>query len=336
MLRNLRFAAVALACAAPCVTAAQAATVPASADRLFEFQSSLWVNLHHFLYASARARRGLDTSRTAIRLAMRDTAGYGKLSATMRRGWDDALAYYDREFAQKDILFDSALVAITDKLSAAGAAPSLARAGIDSTLRRILESAAPAYRANWWPRHDASNQRWIAALKPLLAAHGVAAAQFEARVFRAAWPDSPRVDVCAYTNWAGAYTTGGPAGAGRNRAAIHVSSIDPADLGTPAFESVFHEVLHTMDDSLFSVLRGAFRAAGTRFPRDPTHGFIFYTAGAVAKQAYPSYTPMAEAGGIWSRGDFPRMLPLLRAHWQSYLDGTITMEEALHRIAAGW
>jgi hypothetical protein len=92
-----------------------------------------------------------------------------------------------------------------------------------------------------------------------------------------------------------------------------------------------------MDDSLFRVLQTSFRASGKRWPRDPTHAFIFYTAGEITRRQFPEHVPFAEAVGMWTRNaDFARMLPLLRAHGQPYLDGKSTLEEALRKIAEGW
>jgi hypothetical protein len=45
--------------------------------------------------------------------------------------------------------------------------------------------------------------------------------------------------------------------------------------------------------------------------------------------------PFAESGGLWTRSrDLGAMYPLLQRHWQLWLDGQITREEALRRIAA--
>ena len=69
--------------------------------------------------------------------------------------------------------------------------------------------------------------------------------------------------------------------------------------------------------------------------RNPTHPFIFYTAGEVTRRLYPGHVPYAEAGGLWARSrDFGSMLPLLHHHWQPWLDGTTSLDEALRRIAA--
>jgi hypothetical protein len=98
---------------------------------------------------------------------------------------------------------------------------------------------------------------------------------------------------------------------------------------------LFHEVSHTMDRVLFERFREAARAQGKRMPRSPTHPFIFYTAGEITRRLYPGHVPYAEAGGLWDRSrDFGPMRPLLQRHWQPWIDGRITLGEALRRIAS--
>jgi hypothetical protein len=137
-----------------------------------------------------------------------------------------------------------------------------------------------------------------------------------------------RVDVTAYANWAGAYTTTDPTH-------ITVSSEDPGNQNDQALEIVFHEVLHTMDDTLASALNAGFRARGKIPPRDPTHAFIFYTAGAETQRMIPAHVPYAEKNGLWERvPDFRRALPVLRRGWQPYLDGKITFADAIELCVA--
>src|SRR3954471_4928285 len=90
-----------------CTTPAQTSARPSRDRALFVMQSNFWVNLHHFLYVTARARRGLDAMRPAVTAALADTAGFGALPASRRAEWDAALDYYTRMLAERDILFDS-------------------------------------------------------------------------------------------------------------------------------------------------------------------------------------------------------------------------------------
>ena len=56
-------------------------------------------------------------------------------------------------------------------------------------------------------------------------------------------------------------------------------------------------------------------------PPDLTHAIIFYSAGEVTRDQVPGYQPYAERLGIWSRGIYPTLLPLLRVHWQPWIEG---------------
>lgn len=324
----VRTAAVLVLVAASSPVNAQTNPAP-SASRLFEMQSNFWVNLHHFLYARARASRGLDATRPSVTSALSDTAGIGRLGADVRRAFDESLDYYARTLADRDILFDSAFVFGNMRLSNARGDALPPDAGLDALHGRVLRQAAPAYRAVWWARHDSANRAWISAVRPLLAQHGDSAMAWLARVFDTRLPNAAvRVDVSAYANWAGAYTTDDPDH-------ITIASLNPDNHGTAAFEMLFHEVLHTMDDRLFEQFRAAAAAQGKRMPRNPTHSMIFYSAGEITRRLYPGHVPYAEAGGLWARSrDMGPMLPLLQRHWRPWLDGEIPLADALRRIAS--
>jgi len=298
---------------------------------LFTFHSNFWLNLHHFLYATARAQEGLDVTRWVSASALADTAGFGALSMSDQTAWRAAVAYYESTLARRDVLFDAKMVTINNHLARLDAAPTIRSSGLDPSLVAVLERAAPVYRRLWWSRHDAANHAWEARLRPLLALYGDSVATEESRAFREPWSKAPlRVDMTVYANWAGAYTTTDPPH-------ITVSSEDPGNQDDQGLEILFHEVLHTMDDTLASALSAAFRAQGKMLPRDPTHVFIFYTAGAMSQRMIPGHVPYAEKNGLWDRvADFRRALPVLQSSWQPYLDGKITFAEAVQRYAASF
>ena len=301
--------------------------VVATSPGLFEYHSAFWVNLHHLLYEQARARLGLDTTRAIVRAAAADTGDIDRLTPDERRAWDAALRYYAEHLAARDVL-ERDMAALKAALGDRENAPTLAGAPIDDSLRLILEHAAPAYRAIWWPRHDGGNRAWVAAIAPLVAAHGASMARRLARIFASPWDEFLiRVDASAYANWAGAYTTNHP-----DR--ITVATRDPDYTGLSGVEMVFHETLHTMDDSVRAALQAAAARHGKRLPRDLTHAVVFFTAGEVARREVPGYEPYAGRLGIWSRGAYPTYLPILRAHWLPWIDGHTTFTAAVDGIAA--
>lgn len=299
----------------------------AGRPQLFAFHSAFWVNLHHFLYATARARLGLDVGRSATVTALADTAGFGALPAADRAAWEGAVTFYDSSLARRDALFDHGMVAINNALASAESSPGLASVAVDRSLRTALERAAPVYRRLWWPRHDAANRQWIDRMTALLARHGDSMAKAEARLFRQPWSTGIRADASAYANWAGAYTTNEPSH-------ITIATIADANQDDQGLEILFHEVLHTMDDTLSAALVAAFRVGEKALPRDPTHPFIFFTAGVLTQRAMAAHVPYAEKNGLWVRAaDFAHALPLLQRDWLPYLDGEITLEEAVARYA---
>src|SRR4051812_30548819 len=69
---------------------------------LFAFHSNFWLNLHHFLYVSARAQKGLDATRAAVASVLSDTTGLGALPVSDQNEWRSALAYYGSALANRD------------------------------------------------------------------------------------------------------------------------------------------------------------------------------------------------------------------------------------------
>jgi hypothetical protein len=300
---------------------------PVHASRLFRFHSDFWLNLHHTLHAQARARLGApDTRRAAIAAAAADTAALATLPRDERRGWDQALAAYGRGVASRDLLFNRGLEAVKNRLSLLGAAEPGSDPALPPTVAAALEAAAPAYRRGWWPAHDAANRRWVAALEPLLRGHEDALAPRLAAALGASWPADPiRVDVSAYANWAGAYTTLEPTH-------VVISSTAPGNAGPLALETVFHEAGHALVHDLRDAIAAEARAAGAEPPERLWHSVLFYTAGELVRGRLPDLVPYAEAFGLWERGDGPRELEALREEWQPWLDGNGSFRGAVRRV----
>lgn len=293
----------------------------------FALHSAFRPNLHHFLYALSRARKGLDSARPAITMTLSDAGDLGRLSAEERAGWDRALAHYATEVAPRDAVFDELLVEAKGRLVACPEDRPVDPCGLPVALAQALEDAAPAYRRRWWPAHDRANREWIATVTPLVTAQGEAMKRALARAFAFEWPEAPvRVDVVAYANWAGAYTT-------REPSHVTVSSRAPNGGGTLAFESLFHEVMHTLDDGLSTALGDAARAQNTR-TRGLAHTMVFYTVGELTRRLFPGHTPYAEVAGLWKQNPMARALPTLRTHWQPFLDGRPGFEEAVRAVVA--
>jgi hypothetical protein len=297
--------------------------------KLFEFHNAFWINLHHVLYVQARARLNTpDSRRRAVAGVSAEFAEESKLVPEERRNWDAALDYYERELAPLDLIFDERLVALTNRIAAQESAPTLQSSGLDSALVRALESAAPAYRSLWWPRHERANRAWVAMINPLLEKYGASLAEQVTKAYQTSWPAKPfRVDVCAYANWAGAYTVD-------DSARITLSSLDEGNGGTQGLEALFHESLHVLETNVVAELGRQAKAQGKELPRFLSHALIFYMAGEITRRTVAGHKPYAVTHDLWSGEPWSKYWLVLQTYWQPYLDGKTSFAEALRQVVA--
>ncbi|HJR43221.1 MAG TPA: hypothetical protein VJ812_14105 [Gemmatimonadaceae bacterium] len=290
----------------------------------FEFHSAMWMNLHHFLHALSTVRTGGPNQRAAIARASSDTAGFGALPAELRAGWEGALAYYDTAMAPHDLLFDGRMYRIKRELARVGNAPTVRGSTLDSAHGAALEAAAPAYRALWWPRHDRANRDWLRDMAPVLERYEDTVATQVLRAYRTTWVPV-RVDVSAYANWAGAYATEDP---------THVvfASLIEASRGSQGLESLFHEAMHGLEDSIVTSLERAARARRQEVPSRLSHAVLFFTAGEIVRRTVPDHTPYAERYGLWERGGWAAYRAALVEGWKPYLDGQSELDAAMDRV----
>src|SRR2546429_5270309 len=89
-----------------------------------------------------------------------------------------------------------------------------------------------------WGGPEQTSRRWILQVAPLVREQGVGLSERLADIYQTRWPhEKIRVDVVAYANWAGAYTTVDPL-------RVTISSLDPRNQGPQALEVLFHEGSH--------------------------------------------------------------------------------------------
>ncbi|HTM26518.1 MAG TPA: hypothetical protein VL225_15080 [Vicinamibacterales bacterium] len=304
------------------------ASAPPNAPSPFTFRAGFWNNLHHFLYVLGRARNGEpDSRREAVARAPEDVGGLAERPEADRQAWEEAVRFYAGGLSKQDLVFDKSLIDTTRILAEVADDSDLRGAPLDPALTETLRRAAPVYRAVWWPRQsraDAARQR---DLEQQLAAHGAAAVRRLTSIYGTAWPAQPRVvNLSAYTNWAGAYSTDG--------GLIVFSSTDDALVGSAGLEILLHESSHQWDDEIEGRLRRIADAHGTRVPRDLSHMLIFYTSGEVVRELISGYVPYAIKNGVWDRGSFRGAKPILDSYWRPYLQGTGTFDEAVAAMLA--
>ena len=306
-----------------------AARPAAEPSPIFRFETGgFWLNLHHFLYVLGRAEaKTPDATREAVVDAPADAArGGAQMTPEERVEWAAAVVAYSAGLSRKDVVFDDPLPELAGALAKAGDRASLEGAGIDPAAAATLESVAGVYRRVWWPAHRAANERWVASIQPLLDRHGNRVLAYVTRAYAKPWPaDGYPVQVAAYSNWAGAYSTKGNL--------LVLASLDSATAGLQGLETVFHEAMHQWDEAVFDELIAHARRLNIRVSGGVTHALIFYTAGEAVRSVEPSHVPYAEAAGVWGRGMERFRAPLV-AVWKPWLDGRGTRDEALSALAA--
>ncbi len=360
----------ALALLTPMAATAQQSSSAYGPLPVFEFHSGFWINLHHMLYYEAKLRETPSTSPQKGDSAlpsklktMKDSAT--PLTQTERAAWDSSVAYYTANFANKDLLFNNDLVLLKNQLAdfedcdeLSGARKKTCDAGLPPQLTKALDDAAPVYRAHLWPDQDRANRRWVARIAPLVEEQGVGISQRLADIYQTKWPkEKIRVDVSAYANPTGAYTTIDPL-------RVTISSVDPRNQGDEAFEVLFHEASHGIAEPVQNAIIRECRQRDKPIPRDLWHALIFYTTGEVIRplltpadadnvpQDKPdkedavkpninrppatrkeTYIPYAIREGLYERG-WKDYLQLLTRFWQPYLDNKSTFDDAIARMVS--
>lgn len=332
---------------------------------VFEFHSGFWVNLHHTLYYEARQRSASSSppqrATEGPQLKRKTTKEAAKsLSPAEQIAWSTAVAFYAAHYADKDLLFNTDLMLLKNQLEdfedcdeLSGAHKKTCDAGLPAGLTRVLDAAAPVYRAHLWPEQDLANRRWIARVAPLVIEQGVGVSQRLADIYQTKWPtEKIRVDVSAYANAAGAYTTLDPL-------RVTISSTDPRNQGNEAFEVLFHEASHGIAEPVQEAIIRECRQFGKAIPRDLWPALILYTTGEVIKPLLPTPDngPQVKQGGADSGSDetpapqretyttseireelnkrgWDDYYELLLRFWQPYLENKSTFDNAIARIVS--
>jgi hypothetical protein len=295
------------------------------APGLFSFRIGMWNNLHHFLYVLGRAKNGVpDMRREAVAGAPGDVEGLSARPDAERATWDDAVRFYAAGLSTKDAVFDADMVKATQILTAAPDASNLSGLGLDPQLVAALNRAAPVYRAVWWPRHGRANRERRDELMALAEKHAAPLVQRLTAVLGTEWPSQPRtIDLAAFVNWAGAYSTDG--------GLIVVSSTSESNMGLWGLETLLHEASHQWDAQVQRRLSAVAAKTGRRVPPQLSHAMIFHTCGELMRQRFPDHVPQAVKVGIWDRG-MGRFKAPLDEHWLPYLRGVGTFEAAAAQL----
>jgi hypothetical protein len=296
-------------------------------DRYFEFHSGFWINLHLFLYLEAVTRKGAgDIGREAEFTA--DSTISTTLAGNDKTAWDSAVAYYQANLISLDLLTNDKMRAIKNALENLENESSVSRANLNPGVVHALDTASSIYRTNWWPAHDKANRDWIAAVTPLVDQNGNQLTQKISTAYETPWPDAPiRVDVVAYANSSGAFTTLHPT-------RITLSSQDPSNQKLTALESLLHEASHTMVEASGNLILNDYSAHRRTAPPDLLHAILYFTTGYYMTQVYSDYIPYADGNNLWQQVAWSGFHAAILKDWQPHLDGKSTVRDALSQLVA--
>ena len=320
---------------------------------VFELHSSFWINLHHTLYFEARQKKAAlsrDLGSNKPHAVKSVFAAKPPLTDVEQKAWDEAVAYYAENFAEKDLLFSTELTQLKDQLGdfedcdeLSGHKRKFCDAGLAAKLTQILEAAAPVYRAHLWPEHDRANRAWIARVAPLVRDQGVGISERLADVYRTRWPHGKiRVDVSAYANPAGAYTTVDPL-------RVTISSLDPRNQGAEALDVLFHEGSHGIAEPVQATIIRECRQRDKPIPRDLWHALVLFTTAEVIRPALASFAassndkdePGANSSNAakdlresFAQRGWKEYLDLLQRFWAPYLEGKASFDDAIARMVS--
>lgn len=283
--------------------------------RRFRFRSSPRVGLQHFLRVWAMADTG-EWPPWGPPVYERDT--WPALTGEDGRIWAEAVEAFAGTVSRSPVR-DRGLIALRGW--AVGERRREEVPAADQPLVEAVERALPVYMRHYWPTHDLRNRAFISAALPAIEAiEDDVVARLE-RAYGGTWPDRRiPVDVVAYSNALGAYST-----AGR----VVITAGDVSHQMPQAIEILFHEASHL--DELEEPLSRAIEAAWSEAnlgepPRRLWHDFIFFTTGeatrlALAARGYDDYHHYG-AYGLYTRAErWETELPAFEAAWRPFMEG---------------
>jgi hypothetical protein len=237
------------------------------------------------------------------------------------------VTFYAANLSRQDAVFDEPLVRVGQAVARAASADSLSGSGLEPGHASLLERVAPIYRKGWWAAHRRANVAWAEAQQKLVDQHGGAMLAFITRAYGLAWPPAGfPIQVSAYANWAGAFSTRGNL--------LIMSSLDPGLQGLMGLETSFHEAMHQWDDEIQALLAAEAEKQQRVAPELLSHAMIFYTAGEATRAIAPAHVPYAETNGLWRQRGLGAFKPALDEVWKPYLSGKGTRDEAFRALVA--
>jgi hypothetical protein len=313
------------------VSSAQETQVaPIAKSKYFNFYTNRFVDAHHSFYfwmEKAEKQKLKDVIPLIDSLELEFKT---RFSSDDRKSLVAVLAFYRKNFAGKDLLFNDTLYNVKTTLKKIQTADDLKKSDMPLFFKKSFGSAMQVFEKHMWPSHSKKNLEKIGELMDELAAMEATIGPELEEKYQATWsPAVLEVMVTYYANWAGAYT----AFSGKS-IEITFSSSDPGLIGTQGMEILFHEASHWLvlknvkpliDEKALEQKK---RVAGQR---QLWHAVLFYITGKVVQNAYAlkgiNHDLYMVKNNIFSQG-FSRF----PAAFGPYLDGTTDLDAAIEEL----
>lgn len=292
-----------------------ASAQPATKVGRYFLQSNPWVNLHQRLLYEARFKEPPPAALSGEDLAK----------------WKKAVEIYRVFLGNRNPIVDDELKHLNATLSKTST-PELPDS-IPEAASEGLKIAMPLYRFSQWDEDDGVNRFWIAVAEPMLALAAEELIEAHAKVYAMPFPKHILVDVSRFAWEFGAYTVPEP-----ESAHVVISSTDRGSQGFWALEALMHEPSHAIagptSGAIGSDLTRIAKELGVKPRSFLWHAILFYTSGeltrrALAKRGVSNYQPVILE--MYKIG-FREFQQPLETHWQAYLDGKVSREEAIRQI----
>ncbi|CAH9063679.1 hypothetical protein PSECIP111951_03202 [Pseudoalteromonas holothuriae] len=278
------------------------------------------VNLHSFLTFTARKPETLPQLTT-------------QLSDTDKQSLQNAVTQYQTFTKQKrfhPLFNNNELAHMTEWF---GNNKPLVE--IDTTaLSQSYFATIGLYKAHIWPTHCKQNMQWQTQLQNKLDVYGDKINQRLSELFLGELISVPEHRVYIHARpftRQGAFTSA-------RQFVTHMNSYQATNNDWYALELLFHEISHVpfyLNKQLQHNIEQVFSDYGIAQHSRIWHPILFFTVGEVTRQAIakanPDYQPYANKVNLY-KGKW-HYLKELEQHWQPYINGQVSMDEALHNLA---
>lgn len=295
--------------------------------KYYEVYSNFWLNLHHYLYQKATGNQARHLEEDGLFLLdWNEEKILSSLSEPERIKLQYAIQYYKDSICNKSLLrgLGNLRLSLQNQLGFQAKEDS----SLGYFLAQSLNSIAPIYRQHIWPVHHAQNQKvWKQHEKMIKDYEPELIPRLE-ELAGYSWPNKKvRIDLCAYANWAGAYTPNYPS------INLFISTLDPKVLSFDFIETVFHESTHILfsrNSDFRSSIFFKSKDLEIKFDNRLWHACQFYLVGRLVKERLAKdgieYSMLMKSKNIFSSYNTPEFRSILDSYFEgvSTLDTTVT------------